>query len=297
MATFSYRAFGLNICSDLECNAVLPGTGVPDVYIRLGRVPEQLESGEAIGVFSQATRGQLLLNVKHIARFLVSSGNEIVVEAVPGADRSMILLLLFSSAFGALLHQRGILALHGSAIVTPHGAVVFAGASSFGKSTLAGVFHRRGLSVLADNVCPISVGDIPEVLPANPFLMLWADAANQLGIDEQHLRRARSGLEKYVFPLGDGFAAEPKSLHAIYVLEPSNSDFFSLVPVHGIRKIRTLHRTVYRPFFVEGMNLGSQYSRQIGDVARHARVAVVKRPRGGFRVDELADLLAADFAA
>jgi hypothetical protein len=275
----------------------LVGDGIPDVHVRLGRVPEQLHGAGATGVFYQAAPGQLLLNVPQVARYLISGGNEIVVDLSPGADEGMVRLLLFGSAFGALLHQRGVFVLHGSAIVTRHGAVVFAGASGYGKSTIAGAFHKRGFAVLADDVCPISTLDMPMVLPGNPFLMLWADALDRLGIIGQYLRRARSSLEKYIFPLGDAFAVDPIPLHSVYVLEPSNPDDITLVPAHGIHKMKTLNLVTYRPQFVDGMNLDSQYFTQLGKVARHAKVTIVRRPRGGFRVDELADVLAADFAA
>lgn len=297
MSPYVYRAFGLNIWSEIECASVSLGTGPPDVHVRLRPVREQLDNVLASGVLYQAASGQFLLNVEHVARYLISSGNEILVDVVPGADQGLVLLLLFGSAFGALLHQRRVLTLHGSAVVTRQGAVVFAGASGYGKSTLAVAFYQRGFSVLADDVCPIDTRNLPTVLPANPFLMLWADAANKLGIAEQGLRRARSGLEKYILPLGEGYAAESIPLHAVYVLEPSISDSFSVSPIHGIQKIRTLSLITYRPLFVDGMNLGRQHFRQVSEVARQAKVAVVNRPIRGFRIDELADLLAADFAA
>jgi hypothetical protein len=295
---FRYRAFGLNICSEFECRFALAGkNGAPDVQVRLGRVPESLESAKAAGVFYQASPGLLLLNVPRVARFLVSSGNEIVVDLAPGADQDFVFLLLFGSAFGALLHQRGVLAVHGSAILTSRGAVVFAGSSGYGKSALAGTFHQRGFSVLADDVCPIDMRDIPLVLPGSPFLMLWPDAIKRLGIDEQNLRRARTGIEKYILPLGKGFVPDPMPLRAVYLLELSNSDDFSLTPIRGIQRMKALYSAVFRRQFVEGMNLANdQYIRQICEVARQTKVAVVKRPRSGFRVDELADFLAADFA-
>jgi hypothetical protein len=297
MSTFSYRAFGLNICSEIECRDLLPASGVPDVYVRLGRLPEQLDEATATGVLFQAKPGQLLLNVRHIARYLISSGNEIVVDIDPGADWGMVLLMLLGSAFGALLHQRKVLAMHGSAIVTRRGAVVFTGASGYGKSTLAGLFHQRGFPVLADDVCPINTDDFPLVLPANPFLMLWADAVNRLGIDERDLRQARSGLEKYILPVGDGFAQEATPLHAVYVLELSDADDCSLVPILGIQKLKALNLSTYRPLFIQSMNLDGDYFRQLGRFAGQAKVTIARRPGTGFRVEELADLLTADFGA
>ena len=95
------------------------------------------------GVLYQSAPRQFLLKISRVARYLVSDGNEIIVDPEPDADLSAIRLFLFGSAFGALLHQRGILPLHGSAIVTSRGAVVFAGVSGSGKSALACAFHRQ----------------------------------------------------------------------------------------------------------------------------------------------------------
>jgi hypothetical protein len=44
------------------------------------------------------------------------------------------------------------------------------------------------------------------------------------------------------------------------------------------------------------MKLNGQYFRLIGEVARQTKVTLVQRPSKGFRVDELAEILAADFA-
>jgi hypothetical protein len=291
-----YTAFGLNISSEFELRGALPGSGMPDVYIRLGRVRGQLENADATGVCYQAARAQLLLNMQDVARFLISSGNEILIDVIPGGDWDMLLLLLFGSAFGALLHQRGLLVMHASAIGTPRGAVLFTGGSGYGKSTLAGAFLQRGFPVLTDDVCAIDTDRFPIVLPANPCLMLWRDAADRLGLNEPHLRRVRSTLEKYILPLRDAFSVEPYPLHAIYILEPSNSDLFDLVPVRGLQKMKFLSATSYRPNFLEGMHLEGQFIRQLGEVAGKVKVVRVNRPRGAFRVDELADLLATDFA-
>jgi hypothetical protein len=118
-----------------------------------------------------------------------------------------------------------------------------------------------------------------------------------LGIDERDLRRARSGLEKYILPVGNGFAQKATPLHAIYVLELSEADGFSLVPIHGIQKLKALNLSAYRPQFIQSMNLEAGYFRQLSQFAGRAKVTIARRPGTGFRVEELADLLAADFDA
>jgi hypothetical protein len=134
-------------------------------------------------------------------------------------------------------------------------------------------------------------------MPGNPFLLLWDDAVSGLGLDHRNLRRARNGLEKFVLPLGAGFAAEPIPLHAVYFLDPPRSEELKLTVMRGLASIKTLNTIPFRPGFIVGMDLSGRYSRQIAEIARQTKVVVVERPQKGLRVNELADFLAADFAA
>ena len=295
---YSYNAFGLRIRSEIECEQLLPGVGHPDVRVRLGYVPECLDHAAAQGVLYQSTAGKFLLNIDRVARYLVSDGNEILINPAPDADFDAIRLFLFGTAFGALLHQRGILPLHGSAIVTTGGAVVFAGLSGCGKSTIAGAFHQRGYPVLADEICAVDTGDSLRVMPANPFLMLWADALREMGLDRIGLRPARSQIEKYILPLGNGFATEATRLRALYIVETTQSDLLSVpTPIKGLGKIEALARNTYRPHFVEHMNLEGKHLRQIAAIALRIPVRRIDRPRGPFRLGDLVNLLEEDFEA
>jgi hypothetical protein len=294
---YSYNAFGLRICSEIECEHLLPGIGQADVHINLGHVPDCLEDAAAQGVLYQSTPGKFLLNIDRVARYLVSDGSRILVHPAPDADFDAIRLFLLGTAFGALLHQRGILPLHGSAIVTSGGAVVFAGLSGCGKSTIAGAFHQRGYPVLADEICAVDTGDSLRVMPANPFLMLWADALREMGVDRLGLRPARSQIEKYILPLGDGFATQATPLRALYFVEATNSELSSPTPIKGLFKIEALARNTYRPHFVEHMNLEGNHIKQIATIARRIPVRRINRPRGPFRLGDLVDLLEGDFGA
>ncbi len=58
-----------------------------------------------------------------------------------------------------LLAELGIFCLHGSAILSSNGAVVFVGESGAGKSTLAAwlAHHQRGAVLIADDVVPVAL--------------------------------------------------------------------------------------------------------------------------------------------
>jgi hypothetical protein len=76
---------------------------------------------------------------------------------------------------------RGRLVLHASAVLTPRGAVAFAGETGQGKSTLAASLARRGFSVVADDCLLLEEErDYSAVVRSYPGLRLWPDAVAEL---------------------------------------------------------------------------------------------------------------------
>jgi hypothetical protein len=109
--TSFYTAYGLIISSEISYPQLIPvqpaADGKADVFIRFGPVPEALEDPVAKGVLYQAKPNQFLLKLEKIARFLILDGREILIERAPEVTEDEVVLFLFNSAFGALLHQRG----------------------------------------------------------------------------------------------------------------------------------------------------------------------------------------------
>lgn len=294
---FTYHAYGLSIASDLECPELLRGNGAaPDVRVRFGPAPAGLASPQAQGVAYQAAPDQFLLDVEHVARFFILSGSEIVIERAPEAADGDIRSFLLGSVIGALLHQRGVLPLHASAIATARGAVAFAGGVGCGKSTLAAAFHRRGYRVLTDDVCAVSLDATgnPLVTPAYPQLNLWADALAQIGEAKENLHRRSAQIEKYGRPVTDGFATFPVPLCAVYELRVTNATQPSLARVTGCEKMWLIRDNTFRPSFLAGMAHDEQYLQTALAVAQHIRAVRVSRPSEPFLLDELVDLVEND---
>jgi len=294
--TFTYRAYSLNISSDIECPELLPADDTPDVHVRYGSVPEQLERAAAHGVLYEVSRQQFLLKLEGIARFLVADGHEVVIERAPEATDDDIRVFLLGSIFAALLYQRGFLPLHASAIETRHGAVAFAGLVGLGKSTLAAAFHQRGYRILADDVCAISLNGhgAPLVTPAYPQLNLWADAIAKVGATTENLRRTRAHTEKYRLSISRQFAVSSVPLYAVYELGTTNMTELRLAKVKGLDKLAFIKDNTFRLRYLQGMNQREHYMQIASATARHARAARIVRPEGAFLLDELADLVEHD---
>ena len=142
-----YECWGLRIHSELPCPELMEGGGEAEVFVRFGRVPERLPEVKIRGVFFEMNENEFLLKVDGVAGYWVGNGNEILIEPCESAEESAIRLFLLGSAFGALLHQRGLVPFHGSAVEIDGRAVMFVGPSGTGKSTLAAALCPKGTPV------------------------------------------------------------------------------------------------------------------------------------------------------
>ena len=291
---YLYHIFGLNIESTIPFLDIPQGEGPPDVVIRYGNVPAAILDAKIKGVRYQAGEGEFLLRVDNVGKYYVTKGNNILIEREAGAADEEVLLFLMGSAMGALLHQRNILPLHGSAIEVDGGGIIFTGPSSIGKSTLAGAFHKRGYKLLSDDVCAVTAvnGADPYIIPGFPRLKLWADALKKLQKDREGLSRVRldRNFEKYFVPF-DHTANGYIPVRSIFILDTTNRDKFEVVELKRGDKIDPILNNTYRPRFLEGLGGKKEHFRQCAAVAAKTAVRRVIRPAKGFRLDELIDLV------
>jgi len=299
MKCHEYRVHGLRVDSVLEFPELLPGSGPPDASIRYGDVPLSLHDPLEQNAFFEAKPGHFLLKLDGIARFLVSEGKQILIDRSPDSRDDEIRLFLLGSALGALLHQRGVLPLHGSAIATEKGAVVFVGGSGNGKSTLAGVFQKRGYSVLADDVSVISFDDRKRawVLPAYPQINVWEDAAQMLNRETASLPRVRPGVEKYGLRIRESFAQEPVALSSVYVIDLGKEQVGVVEAVRGLRKMQMFVEHTYRPMILGGLGRWRDHFKLAEMAANSAPVRRVMRCPDQPLSQRPADLLEEDFRA
>jgi hypothetical protein len=297
---YCYRAFGLTIGSGMEIPELLPADGEPDVVIQRGSVPETLENPKMKGVRFQAKPGEFLLTVDSVARFRVLTGNRIIIDGYPGIDEKDIRLFLLGSAVGALLHQRGMLPLHASAVKVDDRCVVFCGASGNGKSTTARALVKRGYRFHSDDLCVISVnhtvdGNVPVVFPGYPQLKLWEDALKKMGDDTSGYSRVRRVLDKYAVPAKDFYNTQPLPIKKIYILRPWEKEEIEMVAVTGMEKFNVLKNQTYRFQFLEGLKKEVSHFKSAGIVGNCAPISRVRRPQDISWLDRLLDLLETDF--
>jgi len=204
-----YRAFGLSVSSEIPLPELMVMDVKPDINIVFGDIPENLDNPAFSSVHFQVSPNKFLLKVDGVARYLIVNGDKITIDPTEGGSNDEIRLYLLGSAFGALIHQREMLPIHGSAVIFEDKAVIFSGKSGAGKSTLAAGFVKKGYKLLADDVCVVTLdeGSNPIVHPGYPQMKLWTDSLEKLGHRTKPLRTVRSGLKKYACPWVLNFTA------------------------------------------------------------------------------------------
>jgi hypothetical protein len=273
----SYCVSGLSVLSEI----VLPGliTGpqgrdAPDVTVRQRQVPATLESATHKSPTWEIADNRFLLRIPDVARFLLSDGRDIVFEAEPGADPADIPIFILGTAFGILLHQRGQIVLHASAVRVNDRAVLFCGPSGAGKSTLAAVLARRGFPLVTDDVCAITVtvAGTPMVQPDGRQLKLWSQAIEGLELAGRRGDRVRGRLEKFYVEPAEAFS-EPLPLGAIYALREAHPPHAAGIErPNVVDAALVLRRNAYRPLLVNRMEQKTDYFHAATTIANTAGI-------------------------
>jgi hypothetical protein len=241
-----YSVFGLRVRSELELPELYAGDwiGQPDVTVSMGDVPST-NGGEGL----HADGDSLVLTIPGVASYRMEGGGSIVVQRAHGAPDRNVRVFLLGSAFGALLHQRGLLPLHANAIEIEGKAVAFLGESGAGKSTLAAWFHDHGYRVLADDVCVVQFDEHgrPLACPGLPRLRLWQEALDASGRRSADYSRsyADEGVwNKYDVPVRAQSCPGQVRLAALLVL--GRGEQAELVPLSGVAAAEAVFAHTYR---------------------------------------------------
>lgn len=274
-----YTVFGLRVRSSLPLPELFPATGCgeADVLIDSGGI----EAPESTPGLTVANDG-LLLTVPEVGRFLISDGRSIRAEPMNGVDPRNVRLFLLGSAFGVLLHQRGLLPLHANAIEVDSNAFAFSGASGAGKSTLAAWFHDRGFRLVADDVCVVRFDSHgkAQACPGLPRLRLWLDALEKTGRASAGLHRSyagsAAGLDKFDVPLGwETMRSENIPLRAVYLLDEGES--FAISRLRGVEAAQVIFENTYRGSYLAAANAHRMHWQSAVRLAQHTPVFRIAR--------------------
>jgi hypothetical protein len=217
---YKYRAFGLNVESDVPIELASPvDFKKPDVSIRFGSLADVREFH---ALDSQERRflvddGAAILHWSSVGTMAVRGGFEIVVDSPEDVDTGLLGIALSGPPLGILLHQRGELVLHASAVVIDDRIAAFVGHKGFGKSTTAAALHESGYTLFTDDILSVRLGGSPpEAFPGFSQLKLWPSAVEAIFSDGDD--EAGRGEDKQTRRVASAYTGDPLPVGAIFVL-------------------------------------------------------------------------------
>src|SRR5690554_6679524 len=153
---------------------------LPDVNIKETEVIRAVKMPLISTDNLQLNQNEFYMQIDGVGKFYACNGKEIEFNPEPDASQSSVELYLNGSVYGAILHQRMILPLHGSSFVWKEHSVLLCGESGAGKSSLTAGFCFSGAEFLTDDVTPIKIENHkPVIIPLSDRIKLWNDSLIQ----------------------------------------------------------------------------------------------------------------------
>lgn len=286
-----YKAFGLNIFSEIPLPE-LPELSVQEnieVFITINDL-SRIWKKKAVHPYSVIVEENcVLFQIPDLAVFQINDGKEIIVSPIVDANVDQIRLYILGSCMGALLMQRNIYPLHGSAVAIDGKAYVFIGDSGAGKSTLAAALLKRGYKLLSDDVIPLTLSEerIPIVTPSYPQQKLWQESLNEFGMDKKDYKPIYQREDKYLVPLSSDFFDQTLPLAGVFEIEKTSNDDVSLAPIHGLEQLSLLFEHTYRHVFLAPLGLLEWHFDFSTKIAEKINIFRIKRPTTSFTIEEM----------
>lgn len=256
---YSFIAFGLKIQShfDLpEMTSSTPGIDGPEntIFIKQGKVPHELSDGRRITPYMAISESSCLYTFEGVARLLIQNGSEIVVELEEGGLESDMRAYLIGSGLGTLSHQRKMLPLHVSTLLSPSGAIAFTGHSGAGKSTVASMLHRKtGWPLISDDLAVLDLKEETPKLHAGVIrIKLWNDALAKFGPDSGSVTRDIARLEKFHVHAPELFSDGVHALSHLMLLDRGAA--LELEAMKPSKSFEAIMSSIYRPELVNYFN-------------------------------------------
>ncbi|MCE7698045.1 MAG: hypothetical protein K8E24_004145, partial [Methanobacterium paludis] len=213
-----YEAFGLKIHSEIKLPELRPcESEIPDLTIRLGKVYPDLEPVLDKGLSFKTTKNAIYRFWDPVGKFKITK-DSIVMDLVPGLNKTILRNFLLGTVFATFLRQRGLFVLHASSININNSAIAFSGFKGYGKSTTAMAFYKEGYPVVADDYITIEFDkDVPFVFPGFPSLRLSNESRSYMGLEKSTLDPKIMDKTYAKFP--ESFSNSKLPLKKIYILQ------------------------------------------------------------------------------
>lgn len=296
-----YRVYGLMVKSEIEMKELLILKNEEyekcNVNISYGLMPDYIKSKINSGKTIEVGRETIWFHIRDIATYLITNGNEIIVEAYENVDKHMLKTYVMCSCLGFIMLQKEMVAIHGGTVVLDNKAVIFTGDRGAGKSTLTTALRLKGYKFISDDVASTILNNGPIISPGFPYQKLCEDAMDNMNIDKTKCTSFMSDTKmKYLVPAHNSFLDANVRLAAICEITVGDVDKVKIEELRGKEKLTKLIKNIYRGEYIEALGgMTPNYFKQCIDIAKSIKFYRITRPKDAFTVNEQIELIENEF--
>jgi energy-coupling factor transporter ATP-binding protein EcfA2 len=294
--TLIYKGFGLNVLSEITLPELIPisePVEKVDIIIETGDLSYQWSEIDSAQKKFIVKEHVIMFEVPNTAIFSIQEGKKIIVSPIVGSEEDKIRLYILGTCMGAILIQRKLLPLHGSAVAINGKAYAFIGESGAGKSTLATALNKEGYKLLSDDIIPIflSKDKIPFVVPSYPYQKLWQESLNEFGMVGSDYRPLFDRETKFAVPVHSGFLGEFLPLAGVFELVKTENYCAGIRKIEGLERFQTLYTHTYRNFLISRLGMMEWHFKESAKILNQVSMYQLQRPNLGFTVHHLVSLI------
>jgi len=266
---------------------------VPDVTIKIADYPfEELLCKIKAGTYCEhsLTRSWFYC---YAGIFIIENGNTILVSpSYDYAKTSNIAIDTVLSGFitgwamAFLLYQRGFTGLHSSALTLGNGAILIAGQSGAGKTTISLQLQNKGFKYLTDDITYVSPSDGFIVHPGLPVQKICRDISSNI-TDKSSLIYADSQKDKYAIINTEHHCQIPQELKFLFFMEKKQVDQLIFQELYGFEKLPIIISALYMKNLYTKTHFPPEEKCRCLKLASTIRVIKIQRPENQDTVTEI----------
>jgi len=272
-----YYIYGLGIKSEIALYRLEQYDGdADDVHIHYGEISEDIKAYIAQGKVSSRSAHRVWLHTE-MGHFIILNGNEIVLQPAPNVTEEQLASYVLGWCMAFLFEQRGISAIHSSALVWENQAFLLAGSSGVGKSTLALGLLEKGCEYLADDIAMVDIEKDMLIQPAFPQQKICRDVAEKMSAEEIYYVDEKK--DKFARINTEDFCDKPKRLSAIFLLNIYDEDEVKIERLKGLDKWNGVLRNLFLVDAYRAFGVPIEEKNRCLKIAGAVEMYMVWRPR------------------